>query len=137
MREYHIDTHPQFINHVKEKEMGGDLSVRFPEGSIPLLFIVQDESVYKKYQVSSRGWDGPGGKTKLLPKSDGCNKMVSCYVGRSFGMGIHLDTCQLQKINNKRKSSRKYISIDSAINVYTKNKKPELTDTHSLIRYLT
>ena len=126
MREYHIDTHPILFRYAQRKDMGGDHSVRMPKGSRPILLIGQDESVYKQFQFSSRAWKGPTGENTLLPTSDGYSKMVSCYIGRSFGMGLYVSDGKLHQINAWRQHSKKYLSEESAKNIYGVNKNQKL-----------
>ena len=54
MREYHIDIHPHLYSFVRNKRMGGDLSVRNKDGSRPVIIIGQDESIVKQYSFSSK-----------------------------------------------------------------------------------
>ena len=80
MREYHIDSY-LFTTNIK------------PEVSVPLttrrlLIVDQDESVFKQNSFSQQYWSGPGGETKLLPKNDGCRRMVSGFVSHTFGFGL-------------------------------------------------
>ena len=89
-REYHVDTHPSLWEYVSNNEMGGDLSVRNNQDERPVMFVGQDESVFNKYSFSCKSWKGPAGEGPLLRKSYGYTKMVSTYVSRPFGMGIHL-----------------------------------------------
>lgn len=55
-REYHVDTHPCLFQYVKNKDMGGDLSVQLKKGKgkRPLILIDQDESVFKQYSFTKK-----------------------------------------------------------------------------------
>jgi hypothetical protein len=37
----------------------------------PLLSFRQDESIFKQYTFSPKGWTAPDGTTAILPKDDG------------------------------------------------------------------
>ena len=103
--------------------MGGDLSIRLPKNKKPVIFIGQDETIFRQYSFSSKTWHKDTGETKLLPKTDGYTSLVSAFVSRPFGLGIHLTPQQLHAINNKR-SREHYVSKDCAneINGTTKKK---------------
>ena len=88
MREYHVDTHAIFCDDNKNKR---NLLIRQNPSTRPMIMVGQDESVFKQYLFGHKCWVGPGGETQLLPKSDGYSKMVSGFVSRGFGVGIHLD----------------------------------------------
>ena len=102
MREYHVDVHPYLKNYIHNKEMGGDLSVRKPPNTRPVIVIGQDESVFKQYSFSSKSWVNPNGERKLLPKSDGYSLMISAYCSRVFGFGLKVTNEQLKEINLRR-----------------------------------
>ena len=106
-REYHIDTHPILFQFVRKKEMGGDLSVRKEKKEKPIIFIGQDETVFKQFSYSKKAWHAPTGQTQLLPKSDGYSRMISAYVSRVFGLGIHLSQEQLKTINKDKRSGNR------------------------------
>ena len=58
--EFHVDDSNAFLKARDTFKMGGNLSVRFPSGSKPLLRMGQDESIYKVYQFPSGGWTCEG-----------------------------------------------------------------------------
>ncbi len=119
MREYHVDTHQSFCNRKLEKSFRST-STR------PLMMIRQDESVVKQYSFSRKCWFGPGGETKLLPKSDGYSKMVSAFVFQEFGMRIKLTKDELKEVNKRTRMSIEwgfYLSKNEAINIYVLQRK--------------
>ena len=101
------------------------------------MMVGQDESVFKQYSFGRKCWVVPGGETQLLPKSDGYSQMVSGFVSRDFGVGLHLNEEELQKVNERRVSDEwcHYLSADEAMTVYGTTKKKKLTDKLTLIRF--
>ncbi len=77
MREYHVDTHQSFYD-LEFKKSIKRTSTR------PLTMIAQDEFVFKQYSFSRKCLFGPGGESKLLPKSDGYSRSVSALSVRSL-----------------------------------------------------
>jgi hypothetical protein len=104
MREYHIDCHPNLATYVtpanKEKH-GADLSVDFPQGQRPLIFVGQDESIYYQYLFSSKSWHGPDGEAKLFPKSQGEAVMISAFVGDQISFSTVMSCAQIDEVNEK------------------------------------
>ena len=131
MREYHIDSHPSFC------EMTPQLSIRRNPNNRPLLMIGQDECVFKQYSFSKKCWKGPGGEFKLLPKTDGCSKMISGFVSRDFGLGLTVTATELTMIYERRSSPHwgEYLSEQAAIEIYGCNHKMEIEDKHTLLRF--
>ena len=116
MREYHVDTHPVFRDKTKYKK---ELLIRRNPSTRPMMMVGQDESVFKQYSFGRKCWVGPGGETQLLPKSEGYSKMVSGFVSRDFGVGLHLDDNEIQKVNKQRVSDEwcHYLSTGAALTV--------------------
>ena len=71
---------------------------------------------------------------RLLPKSEGHTRMISAFVSRPFGLGLHCTLSQLDKINKSRQHQH-YISKDSAKAVYGCTRKKPFTSTYLLIQY--
>ena len=137
MREYHIDIHPHLHSFVRNKRMGGDLSVRKDEGSRPLIVIGQDESVIKQYSFSAKCWQGVNGERRLLPKSDGYTTMISAFCCRVFGLGLHVTNEQLVEINKRRTEgiTSHYLSTDSANEINGTTLKKPFDSKDLLVRY--
>ena len=83
------------------------------------MMVGQDKSVFKQYSFGYKCWVRPGVETQLLPKSDGYSKMVSRFVSRDFGVGLHLDDNKIQKVNEQRVSDEwcHYLSKEAALTV--------------------
>ena len=95
MREYHIDTHPSFLDRIALPSIRKPLHVR------AVIIIGQDETVFKQSSFSAKCWYNNLGATKLLPKTDGISVMLSAFVSRMFGMGLVLNDIQLEVINEE------------------------------------
>ena len=79
--EYHVDDHTDFESRMNEgyHPFGGNLSVRKPPDSKPLMILGQDEVIFKQYLMNSRVWTAPDGTTPLVPKDDGKSLMISGF----------------------------------------------------------
>ena len=65
---------------------GGNLSVRKPIGSTTVMYVGQDEAIFKQFLFSNKMWVGPSGQRPLLPKDEGSGTMVSAFVTREHGI---------------------------------------------------
>jgi hypothetical protein len=65
---------------------GGNLSVRRPVDSKPLLIFGQDESIFNQFSFGSKQWVGPSGQRSILPKSTGMGLMISSFQGREVSV---------------------------------------------------
>ena len=110
--EYHVDYHKDLWEYVREKEMGGDLSVSRNKKKQPVILIGQDECSFSQFSFASKAWKGPGGSSVIIPKGEGQTRMVSAYVARPFGLEVHVIEKQLKEINKRRKNMN-YVSHDS------------------------
>ncbi len=99
--------------------------------------IGQDESVFKQYSFNRKCWFGPGGETKLLPKSDGYSKMVSAFISWEVGMGIKLTKEELKQVNERRMSNECgfHLSKTEANNIQGSTKKKKVTDKLTLVHF--
>ena len=124
MREYHIDTHPIFLDSTKFEKK---LSIR-SQATRPLMMIGQDKSVFEQYSFGRKCWVGPGGETQLLPKSNGYSKMVSGFVSSDIGVGLYLSKNELEEVKARRMGSEwgHYLSRDEALTVYGTSKRKEI-----------
>ncbi len=115
MVELHVDASDQLLllGNVNG-DFGGNLSVRFPTGSKPLISFGHDESIYKQFLISLKTWTGPDGEKNIAPKDDGMGMMISAFQSREFGFGVVVSEDQLKEVNEKRKN-QKYKDIKAAI----------------------
>ena len=102
--EFHIDDHPSFCEYKDVHPFGGNLSIRKPAESKPLIIFGQDEAIYKQFSFRSKCWIGPSGETPLMPKTDGQGLMVSAFTSREFGFGYDLNETQLKIVNDYRRN---------------------------------
>ena len=68
LREYHVDTDPSLFEYIRNKKMGGDMSVRKNRHEKPIIIIGQDESILRHYAFTKKSWYSPTGAVKLVPK---------------------------------------------------------------------
>ena len=114
MVEYNVHDSEAFDEHRATAKFGGKLSVRFPKGERPVIFIGQDETAFKQYAYRRRQWS-LGGVTALLPKSGGKGLMLSLLQCEVWGLGFPMTDEELKKVNEYRiKWSPHYISEESA-----------------------
>jgi hypothetical protein len=93
MVEFHVDDFDLLHEHAEASgfgAFGGNLSVRKPPKTKPLMIFGQDESVYSQFLLGNRQWVGPQGQRPLLPKTDGLSLMVSALQSRETGFGVHI-----------------------------------------------
>ena len=116
--EFHVDDHPDFScsswHNSELAVFGGNLSVRKPTDTKPLIIFGQDECIFKQYVFKKKAWHGPNGETALVPKDEGQGLMISAFVSRDYGFGFELSSYQLSIINNKRRGES-YIDKDAAV----------------------
>ena len=106
--EYHVDHHPTFQHLGAEKhQFGGLLSVRMPEGVLPVIVLGQDEAIFKQFLSWWKAWSGPGGLKALWPKDDGLAVMISAIVSRKLGFGVEWSS-DLQKEFNQFREVKEY-----------------------------
>ena len=137
MVEFHVDDHDFLHDIAKEmgySSMGGNLSVRKPESSKPLMIFGQDESVFNQYLLGNRQWVGPEGQRALLPKTDGLSLMMSAFQSRETGFGLKLNRIQLDEINETRRN-KNYVDVDAAIAIHGQAMKKDLKDSPFVIYF--
>jgi hypothetical protein len=132
--EYHVDDHPFFTLIQSELVFGGSLSVRKPTHLKPLIIFGQDECIFKQDTFTKKAWCLPDGHFPLIPKDEGAGVMVSAFVSRNFGFGLHLIIDELSVVNYKRRGEC-YIDKESAILKRGKAEKEPLTES-PFVRYL-
>ena len=79
MVEYHVDTIPHFQDIVDKSgekgDFGGWLSVKMKLGELPVIYLGQDEAIFKRYIITKKMWTHKG-KCKLVPKNEGYGIMI-------------------------------------------------------------
>jgi hypothetical protein len=106
MVEFHVDTSEKVLLLGNVGEFGGNLSVRFPVGSKPLIAFGHDECIYKQFLMSNKSWVGPNGESNIVPKDDGLGVMISAFQSREFGFGVDVSPDQLEEINIIRRNQK-------------------------------
>jgi hypothetical protein len=110
------------------------LSIRKPTHLKPLIIFGQDECIFKQDTFTKKAWCLPDGHFPLIPKDEGAGVMVSAFVSRNFGFGLHLIIDELSVVNYKRRGEC-YIDKESAILKRGKAEKEPLTES-PFVRYL-
>ena len=91
-----------------------------------LISFGHDEAIFRKNIFSGRGWRGPDGESKCLPKEDGIGVMVSALQSREFGFGLReLSEEEWKKVNDHR-ASQEYLDKDAAKMIQGSAKKKPL-----------
>jgi len=114
MVEFHVDTCDALLTVGSTGEFGGNLSVRFPAGSKPLIVFGHDECIFKQFLMSKKAWTGPNGESNIVPKDDGLGVMISAFQSREFGFGMPVTPDQLEEVNFIRRE-QKYKDEKAAI----------------------
>jgi hypothetical protein len=86
MVEYHVDASYVFDERLSLLPFGGKLSVRKPIHTKAVIFVGQDEAIFKQFLFLMKMWVGPNGERPLLPKDEGTGTMISTFVCREHGL---------------------------------------------------
>jgi hypothetical protein len=92
--ECHVDETSMTVIGDNVGPFGGNVSVRCPAGSRPLIIFGQDESIFNQFSHSGRQWLGPLGQRSIMPKSAGMGIMLSAFQSREVRASI-VDCCIL------------------------------------------
>jgi hypothetical protein len=103
MVELHVDSHPTFHERMNATTpFGGNLSVRMPPNTKPLICWGQDECVFKQFLFTGKAWTCGDGQRPVIPKDEGLGAMTSAFVSREFGFGMKLSDKELEMVNAYR-----------------------------------
>ncbi len=86
--EFHVDDINMKLIGDNVGPFGGNVSVRCPAGSRPLIIFGQDESIFNQFSHSGRQWLGPLGQRSIMPKSAGMGVMLSAFQSRDVSARI-------------------------------------------------
>ena len=126
MVEYHIDASYAFQERLDLLPFGGNLSVQKPIGSNTVIFVGQDEAIFKQFLFLTKMWVGPSGERPLLPKDEGAGIMVSIFICREHGLIREINPEVLYEVNLQR-AGRQYADQEAAIEVLGSPDKKPLT----------
>ena len=126
MVEYHVNSSTAFQTQMDNLPFGGELSVRKPLGSRVVVFVGQDEAIFKQFLFHSKMWTGPRGERALLPKDEGAGVMISAFISRELGLLREISDEKLMFINTNRLRDN-YRDEEAAMEVYGTLKKRPLT----------
>ena len=130
MIEYHIDVSYHFEDKLAGCPFGGNLSIRKPIAAKPVIYVGQDEAIFKQFLFSHKMWVAPGGQRALLPKDEGSGTMVSAFVTREHGIIREISNMVLDEVNEQR-LGQVYADEEAAIEVHGCSKKMPLTKSKS------
>ncbi|KAI2509347.1 hypothetical protein MHU86_5100 [Fragilaria crotonensis] len=130
MIEYHVDVSYHFEEKLAGYPFGGNLSIRKPIAAKPVIYVGQDEAIFKQFLFSHKMWVAPGGQRALLPKDEGSGIMVSAFVTREHGIIREISDMVLDEVNEQR-SGQVYADEEAAIEVHGCSKKMPLTKSKS------
>jgi hypothetical protein len=114
MVELHVDSDPSFHATMSETIFGGNLSVRMPPNTKPLICFGQDECIFKQFLFTAKAWTAPDGQKPVIPKDEGLGVMISAFVSREFGFGMTLTDEDLEKVNEYREG-KEYSDVSAAL----------------------
>ena len=118
MVEYHIDASYKFVERLASLPFGGNLSVRKPVDSKTVIFVGQDEAIFKQFLfLNKMCWVGPSGERSLLPKDEGTGTMISTFIRREHGMIREISPQILAEVNLQR-AGKQYEDQEAAIKIY-------------------
>ncbi|KAI2490954.1 hypothetical protein MHU86_23613 [Fragilaria crotonensis] len=130
MMEYHIDAVPSENVANIVGPFGAQLSVRRDARKPIVMFIGQDEAIFKQFSFLSKKWTGPKGERPLLPKDEGVGVMISSFICREYGLIQSLDQTVLDSVNEIRQGAR-YADEEAAMEVFGSSLKPLLSSSKS------
>ena len=130
MVEYHIDASYAFEERLCLLPYGGNLSVRKPTDSKIVVFIGQDEAIFKQFLFLTKMWVGPNGERPLLPKDEGSGTMISAFICREHGL-IRVVPTELLAEVNARRFGQHYADPEAAIEILGSSDKRPLTPDKS------
>ena len=90
--EFHVDDINMKLIGDNVGPFGGNVSVRCPAGSRPLIIFGQDESIFNQFSHNGHQWLGPLGQRSIMPKSAGIGIMLSAFQSREVSARI-VDCC--------------------------------------------
>ena len=135
MVEYHIDTSYALEERLLLLPFGGNLSVRKPVGSKIVMYVGQDEAIFKQFLFLTKMWVGPNGERPLLPKDEGTGTMISAFISREHGLIREVSPEILAQVNLQR-DGEKYADQDAAIEINgSPNKQPLTFDKSPFLVY--
>ena len=127
MVEYHVDAIPsdtRIDNQILALGLyGGNLSVRRDSNKPIVMYIGQDEAIFKPFLFLSKMWTGPKGEQALLREDEGAGVMISSFISRDRGLIQELDEDTVHGINEIRQGAR-YADKEAAMEVYGSLLKP-------------
>ena len=126
MVEYHIDTSYAFQDRLTLLPFGGSLSVRKPIGSNTVIYVGQDEAIFKQFLFLTKMWVGPSGERPLLPKDEGTGTMISTFICREHGLIREISPEVLSEVSLKR-AGQQYADQEAAIEILGSPDKKPLT----------
>ncbi|KAI2512190.1 hypothetical protein MHU86_2277 [Fragilaria crotonensis] len=130
MVEYHIDTSYAFEERLGLLPFGGNLSVRKPTDSKTVVFIGQDEAIFKQFLFLTKMWVGPNGERPLLPKDEGSGTMISAFICREYGLIRVVPPETLAEVN-RRRMGQTYADPEAATEILGSPDKRPLTSDKS------
>jgi hypothetical protein len=126
MVEYHIDDiSREKVDNLSIGPFEAQLSVRWDINKPIVMFIGQDEAIFKQFSFLSKMWTGPKGKRPLLPKDEGAGNMMSLFIDREYGLVQELDQYTLNPVNAVQHGAR-YADKEAAMDVNGTFVKPQL-----------
>ena len=125
--EDHIDASYNFEERLAMlPSFGGSLSVRKPIGSNTVIYVGQDEAIFKQFLFLIKMWVGPNGERPLLQKDEGTGTMISAFVSQEHGL-IRDISCQVLYEVNLQRAGQQYADQEAAIEVLGSFDKKPLT----------
>ena len=128
MVEFHVDDHILFQSRCDSLPYGGNLSVRKPPNTKPLMILGQDECIFKQYLFTAGYWMLPDGTKQLVPKDEGQGIMLSSFTCRELGYGMEISKEVIDAVNLQRRG-KKYSDTEAANARLGCSTKQDLTST--------
>jgi hypothetical protein len=105
---------------------GAHLSISRDTTKPIVIFVGQDEAIFKQLLFLLKMWMGPKGERILLQEDEGAGVMISSFICREYGLIQELDRCTLDSMNEIREGTR-YADEEAAMEVFGSSLKPLLS----------
>ena len=126
---FHVDDHIDFQSQCDHLPYGGNLSVRKDPQSKPIIILGQDEAIFTKQFVFSRGcWVMEDDSKQMMPKDEGQGEMISSFVSCEIGYGFTPSQDIFDEVNRKQRNC-KYSDEEAAEEKKGTSCKSNLTKT--------
>ena len=108
MVEFHV-----FQSRCDSLPYGGNLSVRKPPNTKPLMILGKNKCIFKQYLFTAGYWMLPDDTKQFVPKDKGQGIILSSLTCCELGYGMHISKEMIDAVNLRRRG-KKYSDVEAA-----------------------